>query len=161
MGRLRKSREGAPSDGPRFDAIIRDSPNQNGLKTLRELALFQFSCRRCAEAPCVMACPAQALEKDADGILHRSTHLCVACKSCVVICPFGTIMNDLFEHIRTDGRYFDLDEPDELQRFLELNPDSRVSLIGTDTSPKQDVHTLREGILIKEYTWEKHKNPEK
>jgi len=38
--------------------------NTVGLKTLRELAVFQFTCRRCEEAPCINVCPAEALEKD-------------------------------------------------------------------------------------------------
>lgn len=76
------------------------SDDGQGLKSIRELAVFQFTCRRCSDAPCINVCPADALEKDEQGIISRATNLCISCKSCVVICPFGTIMNDFFEYHR-------------------------------------------------------------
>ena len=41
--------------------------NTNGLKTIRELATFRFTCRKCEDAPCINVCPADALEKDENG----------------------------------------------------------------------------------------------
>ncbi|MCI0523200.1 MAG: 4Fe-4S binding protein, partial [Bacteroidales bacterium] len=74
------------------EALCYSSANTNGLKTIRELATFRFTCRRCEDAPCIAVCPADALEKDSDGVIMRHTNLCVSCKSCVTICPFGTMM---------------------------------------------------------------------
>jgi Fe-S-cluster-containing dehydrogenase component len=49
--------------------------NVNGLKTIRELATFRFTCRKCEDAPCIAVCPADALEKDQDGVVERHTNL--------------------------------------------------------------------------------------
>ena len=64
------------------DAYFYPSLNVNGLKTIRELAVFRFTCRKCEDAPCISVCPSDALEKDEDGIIIRHTNLCVSCKSC-------------------------------------------------------------------------------
>jgi len=50
------------------DALFYPSLNSNGLKTIRELATFRFTCRKCEDAPCIAVCPADALEKDTEGI---------------------------------------------------------------------------------------------
>src|SRR5512135_290429 len=76
------------------------SDGNEGLKTIRELATFRFTCRKCEDAPCISVCPAEALEKDASGIIDRHLNLCISCKSCVTICPFGTMMTDFFRHHR-------------------------------------------------------------
>lgn len=161
MHSLRASRLGMASDIPRMDGIISEKPNTNGRKTIRELAMFRYSCRKCEDAPCVMACPAEALEKDADGMIQRSTNLCVACKSCVVICPFGTIMNDFFEHIRTPGRYPDLSDPDDLVMHVQENPGHGLRLIDIEVETSADMHEMSDQIHVKENTWETHKKPEK
>lgn len=158
LGAWRRNQAGESSDTARFDGLLRGEPNQNGLKTVRELALFRFSCRRCENAPCINACPAQALEKDEDGMIRRSTHRCVACKSCVVICPFGTIMNDFFEHHRQKERYFDLDDPAELETFLRLHPEIRVRWISGTECEDPGLFALTDNILIRETSWEQYKN---
>ena len=50
------------------------------------------------------------LEKDMDGLIHRHINLCISCKSCVTICPFGTMMTDFFVHHRDKDLYFDLSD---------------------------------------------------
>jgi len=128
--------------------------NSNGLKTLRELAVFQFTCRKCLDAPCIEACPADALEKDDNGVINRSTNLCVSCKSCVVICPFGTMMTDFFHHHRAKENYFKLTDENELQRFIEGCPEDAVKLVEMDEDPEKHIYKLNEHILIKEYSWD-------
>ena len=89
------------------EAIFYLSPNNNGLKTIRELATFRYSCRKCEDAPCIAVCPSEALEKDEEGIITRYTNLCISCKSCVTICPFGTMMTDFFKHHRNKDLFYD------------------------------------------------------
>lgn len=48
-------------------------------------------CRQCAEPACLDVCPANALQKEPNGIVTRSRMLCVGCLSCVYACPFGVI----------------------------------------------------------------------
>jgi Fe-S-cluster-containing dehydrogenase component len=71
-------------------------PENQGFDSLLEMIRFALICRRCQGAPCIKACPREALEKvdiknnDA-GILRRSNMLCTSCGSCAIACPFGTI----------------------------------------------------------------------
>ena len=48
------------------------------------------TCRHCNDAPCVGACPPQALIVDNDSVQFTEA-LCIGCKNCVIACPFGAI----------------------------------------------------------------------
>ena len=154
LDRIRDNRPGESSDNLRTEGVMSDFPNRNGRKTIRELALFRYTCRRCEDAPCIAACPADALDKDDDGMIRRSTNLCVACKSCVVICPFGTMMSDFFEHHRTLDNYFDLNDPREIEKFIASNPDGAVAWVDMEEDPSKDIYQLNDMVLIKEKEWE-------
>jgi Fe-S-cluster-containing dehydrogenase component len=75
-------------------------PENNGFDALLEMVRFALICRRCEAAPCIKACPQDALEKlpsqthDA-GVLKRATMLCTGCGTCAIACPFGTVYTDL------------------------------------------------------------------
>ena len=58
------------------EALCYQSLNINGLKTIRELATFRITCRKCEDAPCINVCPADALEKDENGVVVRYKPLC-------------------------------------------------------------------------------------
>lgn len=51
-------------------------------------------CRHCTEAPCLNVCPTEAIARDENGVVTRSALLCVACRSCVLACPFGALADD-------------------------------------------------------------------
>ena len=75
-------------------------PQNKGIDSLLEMIRFALICRRCEAAPCVKACPKDALEKvpsesDDFGVLKRANMLCTGCGSCAIACPFGTIYTDL------------------------------------------------------------------
>lgn len=129
------------------------SLNTNGLKTIRELATFRFTCRKCEIAPCISVCPAEALEKDAEGIIHRHTNLCISCKSCVTICPFGTMMTDFFKHHRDKDLYYDLDDATELELFVAACPPGTVSFTDSDEIPEKNIYRLNDKVLIREYLY--------
>ena len=42
------------------------APESQGLKSIRELAAFTYTCRRCQDAPCVSVCQEEALKKKAE-----------------------------------------------------------------------------------------------
>ncbi len=157
LGKLRDYVVSGKGDKKRPEGIYSSFPNTNGRKTIRELAVFSFTCRRCEDAPCIEVCPAEALEKDEQGIVTRYTNLCIACKSCVTICPFGTMMTDFFEHIRDKDRYFDLNDEKELQKFVENNPGGSVQLIEAEENEEENIYKLNDKVLIKEIPWEKLK----
>jgi Fe-S-cluster-containing dehydrogenase component len=55
-------------------------------------------CRQCEEAPCVAACPADAMYVDEAGIVRRSPVRCTGCRSCALACPFGVIEMETTRH---------------------------------------------------------------
>jgi len=73
-------------------------PGNNGIISLREMASFAVICRKCEQGTCVLSCPKEALEKKEDGVLKRYNMRCVACKSCTLACPFGTIIPELIPY---------------------------------------------------------------
>jgi len=131
--------------------------NTVGLKTVRELAVFQFTCRRCEEAPCINVCPAEALEKDMDGIIIRYNNLCISCKSCVTICPFGTMMTDFFKHKRDKELYFDLSDEHELDEYMKACPDGAITIVEHDEKPEEHIYKLNDKVLVKEPFWNSEK----
>lgn len=135
------------------EAYFYQSVNENGLKTIRELASFVFTCRKCEDAPCIGVCPAEALEKDDKGVITRHSNLCISCKSCVTICPFGTMMTDFFKHHRNRDILHDLNDEKDIDKFIKACPAGTVSLTDMDESPEQNIYSLNEKVLVKEYLY--------
>lgn len=135
------------------EGYFSNSPDTIGLKTIRELAIFRFTCRRCEDAPCISVCPTDALEKDGEGIIDRHTNLCISCKSCVTICPFGTIMTDFFRHHRNKDLYFNLNDRKELDLFIEACPPGVVTITESGESPAENVYMLNDKVLVREYLY--------
>jgi Fe-S-cluster-containing hydrogenase component 2 len=141
------------SDHALPEALFYPSLNSNGLKTIRELATFRFTCRKCEDAPCIAVCPTEALEKDSEGVVMRHTNLCVSCKSCVAICPFGTMMTDFFKHHRNKDLFYDLNDDNEVRKFIEACPEGTVVTTDEDESPEKHIYRLNDKVLIRDYLY--------
>lgn len=135
------------------EALCYSTANVNGLKTIRELATFRFTCRRCDDAPCIAVCPAEALEKDSDGVIMRHTNLCVSCKSCVTICPFGTMMTDFFSYHRNRDLFYDLCDKAQAAKFVKACPPGTAMLTDSEEKPAEHIYKLNDRVLIKEYIY--------
>lgn len=49
-------------------------------------------CVQCEDAPCQNICPVGAISRDKDvGFLKVHYEVCIGCRSCVAICPFGAM----------------------------------------------------------------------
>jgi len=48
-------------------------------------------CNHCEDAPCVDACPTQAMHKDENGLTVHDPSICIGCKSCMLADPYGVI----------------------------------------------------------------------
>ena len=61
------------------------------LKLVKNLEVTTtVQCRHCVNAPCVEACPTQALVYR-DGTVQLIEESCIGCESCVFACPFGAM----------------------------------------------------------------------
>jgi len=125
---------------------------------LLEEAAFNFTCRRCEEAPCISVCPVDALEKDTNGVVRRAVNLCVACKSCVMACPFGTMMNNFFEVRKSVCDYCGMNGHPVKLLCIETCPEKAITLVETGPDPEQNLHQLNNKVLVREIIWEKLKH---
>lgn len=48
-------------------------------------------CINCADAPCMEACPSEAITRDEQGNVRLDQGLCSACEACVEACPYGAV----------------------------------------------------------------------
>jgi len=135
------------------EACYYPSININGLKTILELATFRFTCRKCEDAPCIEVCPVDALEKDEDGIIERHTNLCISCKSCVTICPFGTMMTQFFKHHRNRDHLYDLTDEKDVEKFVKACPSGTVTFTDSGEWHEGHIYSLNEKVLIKDYLY--------
>ncbi len=54
------------------------------------IATAAFVCWHCDNPTCAQVCPADAIKKGDDGVVHSSLKpRCIACSNCVLACPFG------------------------------------------------------------------------
>lgn len=89
-----------PQSESKVQCSYKHHPGNKGFDSLMEMIRFALICRRCEAAPCITACPRDALEKvqtaenDA-GVLKRANMLCTGCGTCAIACPFGTVYTDL------------------------------------------------------------------
>jgi len=64
------------------------------IRTVRaeEILITSVSCRTCEDAPCVIACPRDALTQDPNnGVINVDTSRCDGCAWCIEACDFGAI----------------------------------------------------------------------
>ena len=64
------------------------------IRTVREhkILMTAVACRTCEDAPCVIACPRDALTQDTDtGVIRVDTGRCDGCAWCIEACDFGAI----------------------------------------------------------------------
>ncbi|MBO8180882.1 MAG: 4Fe-4S binding protein [Archaeoglobus sp.] len=75
------------SDDPGRIRIVHVGPKISGAKVQQHFkAIF---CRHCLNAPCVKECPTNALKKTEDGRTVVDEELCIGCRICIEVCPFG------------------------------------------------------------------------
>lgn len=57
---------------------------------------FPSTCKQCADAPCMTACPVDAISRNQGKMktVVIDAEACIDCKECVKACPFGAMFYD-------------------------------------------------------------------
>lgn len=78
-------------------AACSDAHKTQGLQQHPRLSLTRTAtqtapilCRHCEDAPCKQVCPVEAIAYQ-DGAVQLNETLCIGCKLCALVCPFGAI----------------------------------------------------------------------
>jgi len=132
-------------------------PNNIGMKDIVEQAMLRLTCRRCENAPCINVCPKEALEKDAEGILHRYTNLCIGCQSCVAACPFGTLSNRIITSLKSICDLCDFDDDSKPLKCMKTAPEGAIEFTDEEPDDTKNIYLLNEKVLIREFIWEELK----
>ena len=135
-------------------------PNNIGMKDIIEQAMMRLTCRRCEEAPCINVCPAEALEKDAEGYLKRATNLCIGCQSCVAACPFGTLTNRIITDKKSICDLCDFDDDSKPLKCMQTAPTEAITFTEAEPSEAEGIFALNEKVLVKEIRWDDLKENE-
>src|SRR4030042_3948380 len=76
-----------PADGPSFRQVTK---METGKYPSAQLHFVSLACFHCSDAPCMNVCPKGAIFRDADdGVIHVDENLCIGCRACAMVCPFG------------------------------------------------------------------------
>jgi carbon-monoxide dehydrogenase iron sulfur subunit len=77
------------------------------------IVMLAVNCRRCADAPCVLSCPRNALTQDPEtGTILIDNDLCDGCGWCIEACDFGAVLlNPETKRVEICNLCADLDEP--------------------------------------------------
>ena len=60
------------------------------VKWEEEALRIPIMCQHCEEAPCIACCPVDAISKNEEtGLVEINSQVCIGCKMCMMICPFG------------------------------------------------------------------------
>jgi len=142
---------------PKADCSYYYRPDNNGITRLREIGQFLHICRKCEEAPCVAACPKEALEKQEDGVIKRYTMRCISCKSCSLACPFGTILIETIPYIisQCDACLGRCKEEDPICAKT-CSVEGAVKFIKVEESEKDDIFLIGKNIAVHAKPWKKY-----
>ncbi len=80
-----------------LEEAVAESPRPQRMVTVEAAGEFgvPIQCRHCEDAPCITVCPTGAIQRfDEQAPVVVDADLCIGCKLCMLICPFGILQID-------------------------------------------------------------------
>ena len=77
-----------------LEEAITEQPRPQRRVTVEAAGEFgvPMQCRHCEDAPCITVCPTNAIHREqSESPVLINPDLCIGCKFCIMICPFGVI----------------------------------------------------------------------
>ena len=98
-------------------------------------------CRQCEDAPCRVVCPVKAIVIK-DNSIQLNESLCIGCKMCGLVCPFGVILpggTPVPIYGFNIGQYSYVNTPyqSEPMRLREMDQQDFISLLGWHVGQKK------------------------
>lgn len=117
------------------------------IRTVRaeEILITSITCRTCEDAPCVIACPRDALSQDPEtGIIRVDANRCDGCAWCIEACDFGAIsINPETKLAEICDQCEDLEDGPQCVKWC---PKEALSL----TTPDQRAQRARRKLAVEE-----------
>ena len=127
-------------------------PQNNGITSLREYATFATICRHCEEAPCVISCYHNALERAQDGHIKRYKMRCSSCKSCSVACPFGIIFQDFIPYLDSQCDYC-VDITKRFPKCVQSCPEKAIEIKDVEEDLEKNIYFVGEHLAVHTLKW--------
>jgi carbon-monoxide dehydrogenase iron sulfur subunit len=77
------------------------------LAVLKDMGRYEFNiviCQHCDPPECMLVCPTDAIQSDAQGIVTIDEQICTRCGVCATVCPYEAIF-----HNEAEDRYLKCD----------------------------------------------------
>ena len=132
------------------------NPARSRIKVMKweaEGLYIPMSCQQCQDAPCMNVCPVKAISLDEElGRVFVDYDVCIGCRSCVAVCPFGAMSfnikeKQVFKCDLCDGdpqcvrfceeKAIDFLEVDDVSIFKKRDAATRVSVAGKEAAALQ------------------------
>ncbi|UCF82370.1 MAG: 4Fe-4S dicluster domain-containing protein [Desulfobacteraceae bacterium] len=133
------------------------NPSRSRIKVMKwesEGLYIPMSCQQCEDAPCKNVCPVKAISHDEDlGYMKIDYDVCIGCRSCVAVCPFGAMSFDVIDKkvfkcdlcegepqcVRfCEVKAVDYVEADRLSIFKKRDAATRLSVAGKEAAALQE-----------------------
>lgn len=137
------------------------NPIKSRIRVIHLNPIFNLtvSCRFCENAPCVRACPRNAIKQsERGGVLIIDESKCDGCVLCIQACPFGGIMLNIDK-----GVVIACDLCGGEPKCIEFCPEEALKLVSEDKYFNEALYSTIEGLpkeiekisdIIRKGNWE-------